>query len=117
MLRRYFITLGALTTAGGVVKTASTTSFIHGLAKAVEGDLVDCPVCGREGVIQVVPPRLGYRYKGKEYALNDDLCACGCTPAPKLLPNQQSVCQVLPVESFEEAGSTPEDIHPLYQHP
>jgi uncharacterized Zn-binding protein involved in type VI secretion len=103
MLRRFHITLGAKTTAGGVVKTASTISSINGVLMAIEGDLVDCPACKSQGVIQVVPPRLQDCYNGKEFALGDDLCICKCNPPPKLIPSQTMRCQTLAVASVESA--------------
>lgn len=105
-LKRYHITIGARTTAGGVVKTASTKSKVNGLLLAIEGDLVDCPACHTQGVIQVVPPRLPDRSNGKEYALSDDLCICKCHPPPKLIASQQFKCQTLAVASAESAEET-----------
>jgi uncharacterized Zn-binding protein involved in type VI secretion len=107
-MKRYHITLGAKTTAGGVVKTASTMSSINGVKMAVEGDLLDCPACKSQGVIQVVQPRLGDRYNGKEYALSDDLCICKCSPPPKLLASQMvkyPSFALASVESAEEAAN------------
>jgi uncharacterized Zn-binding protein involved in type VI secretion len=103
MLRRYHIRLGATTTAGGVVRTASTKYKLNGLPLAVGGDLVDCPACHTQGVIQVVPPRLPERYNGKEYALSDDLCVCKCNPSPKLVADQMVKYQTLAVASVESA--------------
>jgi uncharacterized Zn-binding protein involved in type VI secretion len=108
MLRRYHITLGAKTTAGGVVATASTISSINGATMAVEGDHIDCPACRTKGVIQAVPPRIPDRFNGKEFALSDDLCICKCNPPPKLIASQSLKCQTLAlasVESAEEAAA------------
>jgi uncharacterized Zn-binding protein involved in type VI secretion len=95
MLKRYLILLGAQTTAGGTVKTATSFMSYNGLPYALEGDLVDCPACGQQGSIECVAPRLAARYNGKQYALEHDLCVCGCSPPPRLIANQQHHCQVL----------------------
>jgi uncharacterized Zn-binding protein involved in type VI secretion len=101
MPRRYHIRLGATTTAGGVVKTASTKFNLNGAPLAVEGDLVDCPACHSEGVIKVVAPRLPDRYNGKQFALSDDLCVCKCNPPPKLVADQMFEYQTVRAESDE----------------
>jgi uncharacterized Zn-binding protein involved in type VI secretion len=108
MLTRYHITLGAQTTVGGVVQTASTTSTIDGLAVAVEGDLIDCPSCGIQGVIQAVQPRLSDTFDGKQVALSDDLCLCGCNPPPKLVANQHLECQTFTLADIEAAAQAAE---------
>jgi uncharacterized Zn-binding protein involved in type VI secretion len=102
-MRRYHITVGAKTTAGGVVKTASTVFSVNGVLLAVEGDLVDCPACRSQGMIQVVQPRFSDRFNGKEFALGDDLCICKCNPPPKLIANQTVKFQVLAMASVESA--------------
>lgn len=103
LLKRYHIRLGAKTTAGGIVKTASTRHFLNGSPLAVERDLIDCPACGSEGVIEVVPPRLRDTYNGKEFALSDDLCICKCSPPPKLVADQHMRYQMMAVASVESA--------------
>jgi len=103
MFRRYHIRLGAKTSAGGVVKTASTRMTLNGVPLAIDGDLIDCPACGAEGVIQCVQPRISSRYNGKEIALSDDLCICKCNPPPKLIADQTFKYQTLAVASVESA--------------
>ena len=95
VMRRYTITLGASTSAGGKVITASSTSNINGVPIAVEGDLVSCPVCGMTGKIMCVGPRIPETLNGKHVALENDLCTCRCTPSPRLQANQVSRSQVL----------------------
>jgi len=87
-VKRYHIRVGATTTAGGVVKASSSFSSLNGARLALEGDPVDCPACGAQGVIKCVMPRLADRFGTKEYALSDDLCICGCNPPPKLIADQ-----------------------------
>jgi len=95
-LKRYHITLGATTTAGGTVTTASSLSTIDGKPMALEGDKVSCPVCYSEGVIVCGGPRLPERWNGREFALEADFCVCKCVPAPALVANQTLKCQHLP---------------------
>jgi uncharacterized Zn-binding protein involved in type VI secretion len=92
-MKRYHVTLGARTTAGGTVITASSLSSINGACMALEGDTVSCPSCHSEGVIVCVGPRLPDNWNGKQYALQGDLCVCKCIPAPRLEANQALKCQ------------------------
>jgi uncharacterized Zn-binding protein involved in type VI secretion len=86
--KRYYIRAGATTTAGGTVKASIELFKLNGVPLALEGDPVDCPVCGTQGVIKCVTPRVPDHFDGKEFALSDDLCCCGCNPAPKLVTDQ-----------------------------
>ena len=95
MIKRYYITLGAGTTAGGKVISASHLDTIDGIGVALEGDKVQCPGCDSEGVIALDGPRLRERYEEREVALGDDLCLCGCSPPPRLVASQTFACQVL----------------------
>ena len=89
--------------AGGAVKTASTLYNLNGVPLAVAGDLIDCPACGSEGVIECVQPRTPDRYNGKELALSDDLCICKCNPPPKLIADQNVKYQTLVIASLTSA--------------
>jgi uncharacterized Zn-binding protein involved in type VI secretion len=89
MHKRCYITLGAATDAGGKVVTASSSMVLDGVKRALEGDLVDCPGCHAQGKIACSGPRLAARENGRQPALEDDVCLCGCTPAPRLVANQQ----------------------------
>ena len=94
-MRRYTITLGAPTTAGGKVMSASSEGRIDGVPIALEGDLVSCPVCQTAGKILCVGPRIPETWNGKNVALENDLCICRCASAPKLLPSQMLRSQVI----------------------
>jgi uncharacterized Zn-binding protein involved in type VI secretion len=94
-MRRYTVTLGSPTTAGGRVTSASSDSAIDGMAVALEGDTVACPACGRAGRILCVGPRIPETWQGRHVALENDLCTCRCTPPPRLLASQTMRCQVL----------------------
>jgi hypothetical protein len=48
-------------------------------------------------------PRLTDRFEGKEYALSDDLCICGCNPPPKLIADQESKFQTILFATEESA--------------
>ena len=87
-MKRYHITFGAKTTAGGIVITASSCCSINGVAVAVEGDSIVCPACRSKGVIQIFGPRIPETWNGKQVALQDDLCVCACPAPPRLMANQ-----------------------------
>ena len=95
MFKRYLILLGAKTTAGGTVKTASSIMSCDGVPYALEGDLLDCPGCGKQGTIKCVEPRLDDTDDGRQLALEHDLCLCGCSPPPRLIANQNHEYQVI----------------------
>ena len=94
-MRRYTITLGASTTSGGKVISASSDGKIDGFPIALEGDLVTCPVCKTAGKILCVGPRIPETWSGKNVALENDLCICRCVTPPRLLPNQTMRSQVI----------------------
>lgn len=114
-MKRYTITLGASTTTGGKVISATSHGSIDGKRIAVEGDLVICPACKSQGKIQCIDPRLPETWNGKKVALENDLCVCKCPIPPKLIPNQILRCQSLEgqsdITSFDSetklAASTP----------
>ena len=94
-MRRYTITLGASTTAGGKVISASANGSINGQQIALEGDRIFCPSCKSEGKIICVAPRIPERWNGRQVALDNDLCACGCAIPPKLIARQNVRYQTL----------------------
>jgi len=93
MIDRYFITLGAATTAGGKVTSGNRFRTIGELPVALEGDTCWCPACLSEGVIVPDGPRLDETVDGRQLALHDDLCACKCSPPPRLVAAQTFMCQ------------------------
>jgi uncharacterized Zn-binding protein involved in type VI secretion len=95
MHKRYLITLGAPTSSGGKVTSATSGRLIAGVPVALEGDKVHCPQCGTDGEIKPGGPRLTERWNGREVALQDDLCICKCSPPPKLVSAQDVVCQLV----------------------
>lgn len=94
-MRRYFITLGATTSAGGKVVSASSEGRIDGVAIALEDDLVACPVCNTTGKIRCVGPRIPETWNGRNVALENDLCICRCDAPPRLLTSQVLRSQVI----------------------
>lgn len=94
-MRRYFITLGARTSAGGKVVSASSAACIDGAAIALEGDLVACSGCNTTGKIRCVGPRIPETWNGRNVALENDLCICRCEIMPKLLTSQVLRSQVI----------------------
>lgn len=94
-MQRYTITLGASTTAGGKVISASSQGSIDGAKIAVEGDLILCPACKSQGKILCIDPRISETWDGKQVALQNDLCLCGCVPSPRLIASQTSRSQVI----------------------
>ncbi len=107
-MRRYTITLGATTTSGGRVITASSEGMIDGHAIALEGDLVSCPVCKTTARIVCVGPRIPEILNRKNVALDSDLCNCRCNPQPRLLTRQALRCQV--IKDSGRALSNPLDL-------
>lgn len=87
-MKRHTITLGASTSAGGKVIAASSNGSINGVTIALEGDGIFCPACKSEGKIICVGPRIPETWNGKNVALENDLCLCGCAIPPRLLPSQ-----------------------------
>jgi uncharacterized Zn-binding protein involved in type VI secretion len=87
-MKRHHITLGARTTADGVVTSASSTVSVDGARIALEGDEVSCHACGGTGTIRCTGPRTPERHDGRLVALENDLCICNCATPPKLVPSQ-----------------------------
>jgi len=93
MPRRSYITLGAATSAGGRVSSASALLSINGIRAALEADTVWCEACHSNGVIALDAARDGARDNGRQLALSGDLCLCRCSPPPRLLPAQEESAQ------------------------
>lgn len=94
--KRYYIRAGDTTTANGVVLASSDFSRVDARALARDGDPVDCPACNTQGIIRIVGPRLSDSFMGKQYALNDDLCLCACSPPPTLVAAHDAEYQLVP---------------------
>jgi uncharacterized Zn-binding protein involved in type VI secretion len=88
MQSRFHITVGATTTEGGEVVSASSNRSINGARVACAGDQVSCPKCKSTGIIEPDGPRLREVFNGRQVALSDDLCVCKCVPPPRLVASQ-----------------------------
>ncbi|WP_229258065.1 PAAR domain-containing protein [Duganella margarita] len=94
-MKRHTITLGASTTVGGKVISASSNGSINGVGIALEGDMIFCPACKSKGKIVCVGPRIPETWNGKNVALENDSCVCGCPGPPRLVPNQSVRYQII----------------------
>jgi uncharacterized Zn-binding protein involved in type VI secretion len=114
-MKRHTLTLGASTTAGGKVISASSHGSINGVMIALEEDMIFCPACKSQGKIVCTGPRIPETWNGKNVALENDLCLCGCPSPPKLVPNQSVRYQVIgesetdmpQVDAASTAGGAP----------
>lgn len=90
-MRRYDIIKGDKTSVGGTVEGGDATDKVGDRDQAYENDPVWCPVCKTMGRIVGVGPRVPMTSPdGRQAALSDDLCVCGCDPSPFLIPSQYS---------------------------
>jgi uncharacterized Zn-binding protein involved in type VI secretion len=103
-MNRHHITLGASTTTGGKVITASSTMSINGATMALEGDSVFCVVCKSIGTIKCVEPRQPESFAGRAVALHGDICVCKCRVPPLLVANQTSRYQTMEEASVRKAA-------------
>jgi uncharacterized Zn-binding protein involved in type VI secretion len=99
MLKRYHITLGATTTAGGTVTSASSLMSIGDAKMALDGDEVSCAACNSKGIIKLDGPRRSEQFNSRQVALSDDLCICLCSPPPKLVNSQTQRYQFIDAAS------------------
>jgi uncharacterized Zn-binding protein involved in type VI secretion len=87
-MRRYLITQGARTTAGGTVLDGATNNTINGVPIAYVGARIYCPACGTTGHGINVPPFHTQTLFGVQVLLDGDKCVCACVPSPTLLKSQ-----------------------------
>ncbi|AZE60958.1 MULTISPECIES: S-type pyocin domain-containing protein [Pseudomonas fluorescens group] len=108
-MRRYNITTGSTTTAGGKVISGCERTSFNGEMISREGDRVACPACGTEGFIALTGPHLHEEWDGKQAALEGDLCICKCDPPPELIANQSFKSQQFgpQPQRFTAAGMGP----------
>ncbi|WP_307724837.1 PAAR domain-containing protein [Pseudoduganella flava] len=79
-LRRHHITLGAMTTVGGKVVSASSSMSIGGRSMALEGDQVLCPACRSTGRIVCTEPRVPEIWNGRKWRWRT-ICASALVPS------------------------------------
>lgn len=94
-MKRHTITLGASTTTGGKVISASSHGSINGVKIALEDDVIFCPICKSKGKIVCIGPRIREMWNGKHVALENDLCFCSCAGHPRLVSDQFVKYQVI----------------------
>ena len=87
-MKRYHITLGAYTTAGGYVVSAGSLKSINDQLCALEGDMIFCTRCGSHGYIVCNGPRIPETFNGRLLALEGDYAVCKCMPSPTLITAQ-----------------------------
>jgi len=85
---RRFIRKGDKTDRNGVVEDGIENSSFQGQPLAYLGGRVQCPACGAEGVIISDGFPRTMTVRGKQVALENDLCQCKCEPLPKLIASQ-----------------------------
>lgn len=101
-MKRYTLTLGATTSAGGKVIAASSHGSINGCTIALEGDAIYCPACKTAGKVVCIGARIPEHWNGKQVGLSGDLCDCGCRPPPRLY-----ACQTLRYQIVDNNQGTP----------
>ncbi|MYN47290.1 hypothetical protein GTP23_19795 [Pseudoduganella sp. FT93W] len=100
-MKRYTITEGAYTTAGGTVVEGSSHGKICGKQIALEGDVVFCVACHSFGKIKCSGFRLAETWQEKLVALENDLCLCRCLISPTLIANQKQRAQSVGPDASE----------------
>ncbi|MEI7293630.1 PAAR domain-containing protein [Paraburkholderia tropica] len=89
-MRRYLLRLGDKSTAGGVVLEGAENCTHHGIPITFIGAKVWCEGCKSHGYIESVGPRHSATMRGKQQALEDDICICKCSPPPVFSASQVS---------------------------
>ncbi|WP_412022784.1 PAAR domain-containing protein [Burkholderia cepacia] len=90
-MKRYDVVKGDTTTAGGLIQDGDCNDLIGTREQAYEGDPVWCPACKTIGKIVCDGPRIPTTGPdGRQAALSDDICACQCSPSPRLIASQVS---------------------------
>ena len=87
-MKRRFIRKSDKTDRNGVVEDGIENSSFQGQLLAYLGGRVQCPACGAEGVIISDGSPRTMTVRGKQVALENDLCQCKCEPLPKLVASQ-----------------------------
>lgn len=100
-MKRYTLTVGATTNAGGKIMTASSRGSINGASIALEGDALYCPACKSTGKILCIGARIPEYWNDKQVGLGGDLCDCGCRPLPRLY-----ACQTVRYQTLEDDHGT-----------
>ncbi|WP_230945986.1 PAAR domain-containing protein [Burkholderia territorii] len=107
-MRRHFIRIGDKTTVGGTVNQGEESFKHHGIALAYQGAEVYCTACKSVGKIVNTPPYRPMLLRGKQVALENDICACKCNPAPRLLSSQNTAFMSFDSDESARTGFLPD---------
>lgn len=72
---RGVIRMNDKTDHGGHVTSVSSGTIVMGSEAALAGDMTTCPKC--KGEYPIKPDGAGARHKGRPYAYDGDMTACG----------------------------------------
>jgi uncharacterized Zn-binding protein involved in type VI secretion len=103
-MKRFYIFEGDKTSSGGTPIASQDHSTWHGRKYIMLDDKVYCPACKKIGTVVGQGARLNDNWMGKRPALNDDICVCGCRPAPKLIAYQDNDWQMMNAEEAAVQG-------------
>ncbi|OHU95465.1 hypothetical protein BLA34_23130 [Ralstonia solanacearum] len=107
-MKRHLIVVGDRTTVGGTVIEGVAGCSMYGKEASYVGAKVECPKCNSIGYISQVPPTRRYSLKGKQVALENDLCICGCHPPPTLIPSQLKSSMSFEAKELARQGFAPD---------
>jgi uncharacterized Zn-binding protein involved in type VI secretion len=77
------------TTSNGIVLDGLDDISLDDRKLSYLGARIQCPACNSIGHIEPNGERSGVDLSGKQHALEDDICLCGCSPAPRLVASQR----------------------------
>ncbi|MBN3811084.1 PAAR domain-containing protein [Paraburkholderia sp. Ac-20347] len=89
-MRRYLLRQGDKSTAGGVVLEGAENCSHRGIPITFIGAKVWCEGCKSYGYIESAGPHRSATMRGKQQALEDDICICKCSPPPVFSASQAS---------------------------
>ncbi|WP_429404610.1 PAAR domain-containing protein [Paraburkholderia sp. GAS82] len=95
-MRRSYLKIGDKSSAGGTVIEGIPGTAHNGVELTFVGAKVQCPACKSTGLITARGPRWPGSMMGKDRALENDICACKCSPPPSMIASQSVM-----FESFE----------------
>ncbi len=88
MTARAYILKGDSTTVGGIVLDGLDDVSWNDRGLSYLGARVSCPVCKTIGLIAQDGERADEELTGKKPALDQDFCACKCSPFPRVRASQ-----------------------------
>jgi uncharacterized Zn-binding protein involved in type VI secretion len=106
-MRRNYLQVGDKSSAGGIVIDEMEDCFNEDTALTFLGARVVCPACGTTGIIVPTGPRWPNNWMGKEMAMEEDLCACKCSPSPIMIASQDTLFDSFEVHELAAMGFEP----------